>query len=97
MELGGSPVIVESRPGGASVPAALAVAKAAPDGYTLFLGINTTHTQVPHMFTRSPYDPFTEFTPITQVYRNGSILVASPSVAASDLRELIALSRKDGP
>lgn len=95
--LDGAPVIVESKPGGASVPAALAVAGAAPDGHTLLLSINTTHTQVPHMFAKPPYDPFREFTPITQVYRNGSILVAHPSVAANDLKELIELSKAAGP
>lgn len=87
------PVIVESRPGGASVPAALAVARSAPDGHTLLLTLNTTHTQVPHMFNKRPYDPFKEFTPITQVYRNGSVLVAHPSVPAKDLRELVAYSQ----
>lgn len=93
-QLGNAPVIVESRPGGASVPAALAVARAPADGYTLFLGLNTTHTQVPHMFSKRPYDPFNEFTPLTQIYRNGGVLVAHPSVQARDLKELVALSRQ---
>jgi len=92
-QLDGVPVIIDSKPGGASVPAALNVARSAPDGYTLLLGINTTHTQVPHMFSKPPYDPFKEFTPITQVYRNGSILVAHPSLPAQNLTELIALSK----
>ena len=96
-QLGGVPVIVESKPGGASVPAALAVASAPPDGHTLLLSINTTHTQVPHLFAKPPYDPFKQFTPITQVYRNGSVLVAHPSVPANDLRELIELSKVSGP
>ena len=96
-QLNGIPVIVESKPGGASMPAALAVANAAPDGHTLLLTINTTHTQVPHLFTKPPYDPFKEFTPITQVYRNGSVLVAHPSVPANDLKELIELSKTSGP
>lgn len=87
------PVIVESRPGGASVPAALAVARAPADGYTIMLGLNTTHTQVPHMFSKPPFDPFREFTPITQVYRGGSVLVAHPSLPANDLKELVAYSR----
>ena len=91
--LDNAPVIVESRPGGASVPAALAVARAPADGHTLLLTINTTHTQVPHMFAKPPYDPFKEFTPITQVYRNGSMLVAHPSLPANDLKELVALAK----
>lgn len=92
-QLDNVPVIVESKPGGASVPAALAVARAPADGHTLFLGLNTTHTQVPHMFTKPPYDPFKDFTPITQIYRNGGVLVAHPSVPANDLKSLIQLSR----
>lgn len=91
---GNAPVIVESKPGGASVPAALAVARSPADGYTLLLGLNTTHTQVPHMFRKRPFDPFNEFTPITQIYRNGGVLVAHPSVEAADLKELVALSRR---
>ncbi len=92
-----APIIVDSRPGGASVPAALNVARSAADGYTLLLSLNTTHTQVPHMFAKPPYDPFKDFTPITQVYRNGSVLVAHPSLRAQDLRELIELSKTAGP
>lgn len=91
--LDNAPVIVESRPGGASVPAALAVARAPADGHTLLLGLNTTHTQVPHMFGKPPYDPFKDFTPITQVYRNGSVLVAHPSLPVRDLKELVAFSK----
>ncbi|WP_186510861.1 Bug family tripartite tricarboxylate transporter substrate binding protein [Caenimonas sedimenti] len=86
-------IIVESRPGGASVPAALAVARAPADGHTIMLGLNTTHTQVPHMFSKPPFDPFAEFTPITQVYRSGSVLVAHPSVPVNDLKELVAWSK----
>lgn len=92
-----APIIVDSKPGGASVPAALNVARSPADGYTLFLGLNTTHTQVPHMFAKPPYDPFKDFTPITQIYRNGSVLVAHPSLPAQDLRSLIELSKTAGP
>lgn len=96
-ELNDTPVIVESKPGGASVLAALAVARSAPDGHTLLLTINTTHTQVPHMFGKPPYDPFGEFTPITQVYRNGSVLVAHPALPVNDLKELVEFSTANGP
>ena len=96
-QLDNIPVIIDSKPGGASVPAALNVARSPADGHTLFLGINTTHTQVPHMFSKPPYDPFREFTPITQVYRNGSILVAHPALQAQDLNGLIELSKTSGP
>lgn len=87
------PVVVESKPGGSSVPAALTVARAPADGHTLLLSLNTTHTQVPHMFKKLPYDPFNDFTPITQVYRSGSVLVAHPSLPVNDLKELMAYSK----
>lgn len=92
-QLDNAPVIVESKPGGASVPAALTVARAPADGHTIMLGLNTTHTQVPHMFGKPPFDPFREFTPITQVYRSGSVLVAHPSLPVSNLQELVAYSK----
>lgn len=91
--LGNAPVVVESKPGAASVRAALAVANAPADGHTIMLGLNTTHTQVPHMFGRPPFDPFKDFTPITQVYRSGSVLVAHPSLPVKDLKELVAYSQ----
>jgi tripartite-type tricarboxylate transporter receptor subunit TctC len=87
------PIVVESKPGGASVLAALTVARAPADGHTIMLGLNTTHTQVPHMFGKPPFDPFADFTPITQVYRSGSVLVAHPSVPVNDLKELVAWSK----
>lgn len=86
-------VFVESKPGGASVPAALTVAQAPADGHTLLLTLNTTHTQVPHMFAKPPFDPFKDFTPITQVYSNGSVLLAHPSLPVSNLKELVAYSQ----
>lgn len=91
--LGNAVVIVESKPGGVSVPAALTVARAPADGHTLLLALNTTHTQVPQMFGKPPFDPFADFTPITQVYRNGSILVAHPALPVSDLKGLVAYSK----
>lgn len=95
LQLNQAPVVVDNRPGGASIPAATEVARAAPDGHTLFLGLNTTHTQVPHLFGKLPYDPFKDFTPVTQVYKSSSILVAHPSVPVADLREAVALSKRE--
>lgn len=96
-ELNDTPVLVESKPGGASVPAALAVARAAPDGHTLLLTINTTHTQVPHMFGKRPYEPLEEFTPVTQMHHSSSVLAAHPSLPVGDLKELVAYSKANGP
>jgi len=86
-------IVVDNKPGGASIPGALVVARAPADGYTLLLTLNTTLTQVPHLYAKAPFDPFAEFTPIAQVYRGSSVLVAHPDFPAKNLAESIALSR----
>lgn len=86
-------VLVDNKPGGASIPGASDVMRSAPDGHTLLVTLNTTHTQVPHLFAKAPFDPFADFTPIAQLYRGNSVLVAHPSFPASSLPEAIALSR----
>ncbi|CAN7731053.1 tripartite tricarboxylate transporter substrate binding protein [Variovorax sp. LjRoot290] len=94
--LGGAPVVVESKPGGATVLGAGIVAKAPPDGHTLLLTISSTHTQVPHLLAKLPYDPLKDFTPITQLFRSGVVVCAQPSLKAKDLRELVELSKSEG-
>lgn len=86
---------VDNKPGGASIPAAVDVMRAAPDGQTLFLGLNTTHTQVPHLYAKAPFDPLRDFTPLTQLYTSSSVLVAHPSVQAKDLVELVEHARAE--
>ncbi|WP_354448736.1 Bug family tripartite tricarboxylate transporter substrate binding protein [Ottowia thiooxydans] len=92
-ELNGNPIIVDNKPGGATVLGASLVAKAPSDGFTLLLTINATHTQVPHLLAKIPYDPFKDFTPISQLFRSGVVVCAQKGLQAKDLRELVTLSQ----
>src|SRR6266853_805078 len=61
----GQPVVVENRPGANTVLGAQQVAKAAPDGYTLLMAIDSTLTMNQYLYSTPPYDPFNDFAPIT--------------------------------
>ena len=83
-------VLVENRPGGNQFIGAEAVARSAPDGYTLFATIDGTFTMNPSLFAKMPYDPVNDFAPITIATRQPIVLVGHPSVAADNLQGLIA-------
>lgn len=85
----GQSVVVENRPGGASIPAAEYVARATPDGYTLFMGGNTTHSANPHLFKELRYDPLKDFTPISRLATAGAVLVVSPKSDIKTLADLV--------
>jgi tripartite-type tricarboxylate transporter receptor subunit TctC len=93
-ELMGSTVIVENRTGGGTNIAAEFVARAAPDGYTLFVG-GSANTANMTLYRKPGYDIVRDFAPITQLTVAPNILVLHPSVPARSLQELIALARKN--
>jgi tripartite-type tricarboxylate transporter receptor subunit TctC len=90
----GQPVIVENRAGAGGNLGAEAVAKSAPDGYTLFATVNQTFTANRHLYKTLPYDPERGYVPIMLMVQSDHFLLAHPSVAARDLRELVALARR---
>src|ERR1044071_8815970 len=88
----GKPVLVENRPGAGGNLAADAVAKSAPDGYTLLVSF-TSHTINATLYPKLPFDPVTDFTPISKIATVPSLLVGNPKLPAQNLNELIVLAK----
>lgn len=86
----GQSVVVDNKPGGASLIGAEAVARATPDGYQLMLTISTL-IQAPYLRAQNTFDPVRSLTPITEVARTPLIMVVHPDVKASTPAELVAL------
>ena len=89
----GQGVIIENTGGGSGVPAALNVARAAPDGYTILITSNTTHASNQSMLKRVPYDAVADFEPISKLGTITLALVGHPSVPANNVQELIAYAK----
>lgn len=89
----GQPVFVENRPGASSAIGADAVAKAAPDGYTLLISPAALAIN-PSMYAKLPFDAQRDFAPISQIVETGNVLVVHPSVPARGVKEFIVLARK---
>jgi tripartite-type tricarboxylate transporter receptor subunit TctC len=88
----GQAFVVENRPGGGAVVGSDAVAKSAPDGYTLLI-MSNTHTVNETLIPKKPYDLMRDLAPITGVNYQDLLLVIHPSVPANNLREFIALAK----
>ena len=84
------PMIVENLPGANGGLAAGQVARSAPDGYTLFMAVDTNLTVNPNLYPNLGYDPFGDFVPISVLTKVSLVLVANPKVPANNVRDLIA-------
>jgi len=86
-------VVVENMPGANGSLAAGSVARAAPDGYTLMLAVDSNLVINPSLYHNLTYDSFSDFAPISIIARLYAVLVTNPEVAAHDVRELIAYAK----
>src|SRR5688500_17705485 len=91
----GQPLVVEKKAGADGAIAAAEVAKSPPDGYTLLMATNSPMSAVPAMKKNPPYDPVSDFTPITDVGRYTFFIVLHPRVPAKTLSELIDYARSN--
>jgi tripartite-type tricarboxylate transporter receptor subunit TctC len=89
----GQPIVVEARPGAGGVLGTEAAARSAPDGYTLFMGNNSTHGSNPALYAKLPYDAVNDFAPIAFVASVPYVLVVDPSLPVNTVQELIALAK----
>ncbi|MEO8143378.1 MAG: tripartite tricarboxylate transporter substrate-binding protein [Betaproteobacteria bacterium] len=92
-ELLGQPIVIENRAGASGNLGLEAAARAAPDGYTIFLGNVGTVAINPGVFTSLPVVPTRDFIPVTQVVDVPGVLVAHPSFQPSSIAELIAAAK----
>jgi tripartite-type tricarboxylate transporter receptor subunit TctC len=87
----GQPFVVDNRPGAGGTLAAAHVAKSDPDGYTLFMTTVSTQAIAPNLMANLPYDAVADFAPISHIANVPLVLVITPALPASNLKDFIAL------
>lgn len=90
----GQSVVIENRPGASGNIAAEQVAKAAPDGYTIYLAQIAAVAISPPLFPKLGYDPLRDFAPISLIATGPNVLVVHPSLPVKNVKDLIALARQ---
>ncbi|MEW6768209.1 MAG: tripartite tricarboxylate transporter substrate binding protein [Pseudomonadota bacterium] len=91
----GAGIVIDNKAGANGSIAASYVARAEPDGYTLFVTTNTTHSANPYLLKTLSYDPIKDFTPIARTGDLPFMLVINPSVPANSVADVIALAKKE--
>ena len=87
------PVVIDYKPGANGAIAASAVARAAPDGYTIFMTTVSTHSANPNLLKSIPYDPVRDFTPLSRIGNLPFMLVIDPRIPATSVAEFIAYAK----
>src|SRR6266704_6595185 len=89
----GQPIVIDARPGAGGVLGTEGAARSAPDGYTLFMGNNSTHGSNPAVYAKLPYDAVKDFAPISFIASVPYVLVVDPSLPVKTVQEFIALAK----
>jgi len=88
------PIVIENRVGGSTIIGTDAVAKSAPDGYTLGLANTTTHAVSASVNSKLPFDPLKDFVPIGMIGQSPFVLVASPVLPTQTLARFVTLAKE---
>jgi tripartite-type tricarboxylate transporter receptor subunit TctC len=91
----GQSVVIENRPGATGTIGSLAVARAAPDGYTILMTVISSHAVQPVLKKEPPFDPIGDFTPIVRIANSIQTLVARNNLPASNVTELVAYAKQN--
>jgi tripartite-type tricarboxylate transporter receptor subunit TctC len=89
----GQPVVIENRAGAGGTVGADYVAKSAPDGYTLLMGVTGSNAISAALYPKLPYDVVKDFAPVSMVVSSPLVVAVNPTVKAGNLKELVALAK----
>ncbi|MDB5810198.1 MAG: tripartite tricarboxylate transporter substrate binding protein [Betaproteobacteria bacterium] len=88
----GQNIVLDNKPGGGGIIATETLAKAPPDGYTILMS-NTSHSVLPSLHKKLPYDPIKDFAPVSLVALTHSLLLVNPTLPVKSVKDLIDLAR----